>query len=357
MRIAVANPTAGGLSGGYRKYLRRLMPLLAGDRRVGALRIFVPEGAAAVLETGLDVRAWNPADGMRELAGAVAAFGADVVFVPTARYVRFGRTPVVTMVRNMEPLLVPFGGNTWAEGLRNVARAWDARRASRRASRVIAVSAHVRDFIVGRWGLPAERVGLVYHGVDPAPADAAQRRRSTRTLFTAGSIRPARGLEDVVRALPLLDQQLELVIAGDVNRGAEPYARRLHDLVGRLGLEERVRFAGLLSEQEMAAAFAGCAAFVMTSRAEACPNTALEAMSTGAITVSVDRSPMPEFFGDAALYYAAGDSAGLARQLRAALGEGFASARLSRAAAERSRLYAWTATADQTISELERALS
>ena len=34
MRIAVVNLTSGGLSGGYRKYLARLMPLLASDPRV-----------------------------------------------------------------------------------------------------------------------------------------------------------------------------------------------------------------------------------------------------------------------------------------------------------------------------------
>jgi glycosyltransferase involved in cell wall biosynthesis len=357
MRIAVANPTAGGLSGGYRKYLRRLMPLLAGDRRVSALRIFVPHGAASVLESGLDVRGWNPADGLRTLAGDVAAFGADVVFVPTARHMSFGQTPVVTMVRNMEPLLVPFGGNTWVEGLRNVARAWDAQRACRRATRIIAVSTHVRDFVVGRWGIPPERVGLVYHGVDPVPVGAAQPRGSNPILFTAGSIRPARGLEDIVRTLPLLDPDVRLVVAGDVNRGAEPYARRLHDMIGTLGLRDRVRFAGLLSDQQMTEAFVGCAAFVMTSRAEACPNTAIEAMSAGTVTVSVDHPPMPEFFGNAALYYSAGDPAGLARQLRVALDDDSARARLGRAAAERARCYTWSTTSDRTIRELERVLS
>src|SRR5262249_59993443 len=88
---------------------------------------------------------------------------------PTARFLDCGR-PCVVMVRNMEPLERPFGGNTLRAGLRNLARAWTARRACRRATRVIAVSRHVADFLTSRWGLPPSKVGVVYHGVDPAPA-------------------------------------------------------------------------------------------------------------------------------------------------------------------------------------------
>ena len=161
MRIAVVNLTSGGLSGGYRKYLARLMPLLASDPRVHALSVFVPEGAAAGIERGIDVRTWPKHAGRRfpSLVRDVVAGAPDVVFVPTARHAEFGNIPVVTMVRNMEPLTVPFGGNTWAEGMKNVARAWEARRACRRAARVIAVSEHVRDFIVSRWQIDRDRVG------------------------------------------------------------------------------------------------------------------------------------------------------------------------------------------------------
>ena len=358
MRLAVVNLTGGGLSGGYRKYLRQLMPRLAADARVEALRIFVPPVAAVTLEPGLDVRRWAPGrGGLHALVRDVSAFGADVVFVPTARHMGFGRAPVVTMVRNMEPLLVPFGGNTWGEGLRNLARAWAARRASRRARRVIAVSAHVRGFLVERWRIPAERIGLVYHGVDPVLVPPAGRQGTRRTIFTAGSVRPARGLEDALRAMPLLPDDVHLLVAGAVNRGAARYARRLRDLARTLGVGARVTFAGELDDQAMTAAFRQCSAFVMTSRAEACPNTALEAMSAGTVTVSVDHPPMPEFFAEAALYYRAGDQEGLARQLQTALRNGTERTRLSRAAVERARLYTWDQTCEKTIQELERARS
>ena len=93
---------------------------------------------------------------------------------------------MVVMVRNMEPLEVPFAGNTWVEGLRNVARAWEARRACRHATRVIAVSDHVRRFIISKWHIDEDRIGTVYHGVDGGGPSA---RPDTRPI-SARCLRP-----------------------------------------------------------------------------------------------------------------------------------------------------------------------
>ena len=360
MRIAVANLTSGGLSGGYRKYLGQLMPLLAADPRVAALTIYLPAEAGVRLPQSLDVRTWGREDAgrrFRRLTSEVAALRPDVVFVPTARYANFGDLPVVTMVRNMEPLTVPFAGNSWAEGMKNLARAAEARRACCRARRVIAVSEHVRDFIVSRWGLDDDRVGTVYHGVMPQPVHANNSRPERRILFTAGSIRPARGLEDVVSALALLDEDVRLVISGGVDPGCEGYARRLRALAATRGIEARITWTGHLEPHDVQRSLATCSAFVMTSRAEACPNTALEAMSCGSPAVSVDRAPMPEFFRDAALYYPVGNAEVLARQLRRVITDHGERDRLSCLARRRAAAFSWEATRDGTLEQLERALA
>ena len=356
MRIAVVNLTSGGLSGGYRKYLRRLMPLLANDRRVNALSVFVPEEATAAVGQGIDVHTWARRDPVLRLSRNVLATKPDVVFIPTARHANFGKTPVVTMVRNMEPLTVPFDGNSWAEGMKNIARAWEAKRACRRATRVIAVSNHVREFIISRWQIDPDRVGTVFHGVDDSGTALGPRQERGTTLFTAGSIRPARGLEDVIRVMAMLDPDVRLTIAGGTDAGCAGYARGLRRLCDELGITSRVTFAGQLQEEEMIAAFRTCSAFLMTSRAEACPNTALEAMSCGCAVVSVDRAPMPEFFGEAALYYPVGGIQALAMQLRALLSSTADQDRLRLAARQRAAGFTWESTRDCTIRELELAL-
>ena len=136
------------------------------DPAVSQLTVFMPPGQERTLE--VPTLTWPSQDARQGFAGLRARLSAlqpDVVFIPTARWIDTG-TPVVVMVRNMEPLTCPFGGNPPLESARNLARRWAARRACKRATRVIAVSEHVRAWICAHWHLPADRVGLVYHGVD-----------------------------------------------------------------------------------------------------------------------------------------------------------------------------------------------
>jgi glycosyltransferase involved in cell wall biosynthesis len=363
VKIAIVNLTSGGLSGGYLKYLRALVPLLRQDARISQLDLFVPEGVA--LEGCGPLRTWPARDGLgahRALRGELDRLSPDVAFFPTARLIDCGPVPTVVMVRNMEPLTVPFGGNTWRESLRNIARARAARAACQRASRIIAVSDHVRSFVTERWQLPAERVALVYHGVD-APGSGAGVPSALegigRFVFTAGSIRPARGLDDLIRAAPALlhdDPQIRIAIAGKADPGSRPYETRMRRLAARLGVAGAIVWAGQLTPAEMAWAYERCAAFVVTSRAEACPNVALEALSHGAPIVSTLQEPMPEFFVDAAAYYRPEDAAGLAlRVVEIAATPADAANRRRETARARAAAFPWTRTADETIAQLRLA--
>jgi glycosyltransferase involved in cell wall biosynthesis len=360
MKIALVVLTRGGVSGGFRKYLQRLVPLLREQPDVSRVDVFVPPQMA-----GPGDRTWPVRDelwGYRELRRSIAALGPDVVFVPTARMLRVGSIPVVTMVRNMEPLEVPFEGNGPVEMLKNIGRSRAAKRAARRSDRVIAVSRHVRDFLVDRWRIPEARIGVVPHGIDagdvPAtPPPSVASLAEGPFLFTAGSIRPARGLEDVIDALARIPEQYKLVIAGNVDRGAEHYDHAIRELARERGVASRVIWIGQLDADAMAWCFRNAALFVMTSRAEACPNIVLEAMAAGAASISTDHPPMPEFFGDAATYYRARDAAHLAQRLSDALAAPEGLRRQQRECGTiRAAALTWEATAQATVSELRRAI-
>jgi glycosyltransferase involved in cell wall biosynthesis len=355
MNIVLIALTRGHVSGGFRKYLDRVVPLLRRDPAVETVELFTPP---QIVRSG--ERTWPRGDDLRgfpALRRAVSALEPDVVFIPTARVLNFGRTPVMTMVQNMEPLEVPFGGNALMEGLKNVARAATARAACRRAARIIAVSEHVRNFLVERWNIPRERIGMVYHGIDPADDDLALPAALAplaggRFVFTAGSIRPARGLEDAIRALSGVPSDVRLVIAGSVDRGAEHYGAKMRALAKEQGVESRVIWAGQLDARAMSWCYRSADAFIMTSRAEACPNIVLEAMAQGAASVSTTHPPMPEFFGDNAWYYRERDAGDLVRQLNDALAAPPAEGQRRRNAARaRAATFPWEATARATVAE------
>jgi glycosyltransferase involved in cell wall biosynthesis len=269
------------------------------------------------------------------------------------------------MVRNMEPLTTPFQGNVFSERVRNLGRRMAAKRACQAAARVIAVSECVRDFLHRKWRIASAKTSVVYHGVAGIPAEAHVRPLAvasdleSRFFFTAGSIRPARGLEDIVTALSFQggNSDYSLVIAGSTTPGSEFYKDSIVRLAAKLGVSDRIIWAGELDAAQMAWCFAHCAAFVMSSRVEACPNVVLEAMTYGCLCVSTDTAPMPEFFVGSAVYYPGGNAAILSQKIREALGAGDRIDTFKKLAVARSHDFTWQSTAKRTVDELEIALA
>lgn len=354
------NLTAGGLSGGSRKYVQELVPLMRASAQVDDLLMVVPPGFEQMPGIGAGAISWQAGEhwrGYPSLRERVRAWKPDVVFIPSARFLDCG-APVVCMVRNMEPMLPPTLRDGAAAFLKSRAGATLARRACQSSTRVIAVSNFVREFLVDQWRLEPSKVGVVYHGVNAVkearPHNSASVEGPEGTyLFTAGSLLRYRGLEDVVRALVHTDTAIKLVVAGT---GSVVYERHMRALAQKLGVSSRVVWLGHATEQQMSVAFARCMAFVMTSRVEACPNTALEAMASGAICISTHCAPMPEFFGDGALYYDAGDAETLARHINSASAMPVESSyALRNAMRERAREFSWERTLSSTLRELTQA--
>ena len=367
MHIVLANLTNGGLSGGSRKYLEVLAPMLARHPVVSRLDLFVPPQAVESLHkcTRLEWNSWLHNDvshGFRGLRREILKRRPDVVFIPSARWIDCGSAPVVGMVRNMEPLAVPFAGNPWLETLRTIARRWVAKRACRKADRIIAVSNFVRDYLVDTWKLPTEKIATVYHGIElPSGNDDAYPPQGLmdhnhKFLFTAGSVRPYRGLEDAVGAMPYIlkrHSDMSLVIGGETEPAMQPYRNRLQRQAEELGCAHRIHWVGKLTQAEMAWCFRQCEAFLMTSRVEACPNTVLEAMSQSCLSVSTTSPPMPEMYGDTAFLYRAGNSEELAAQVDAALSMDAADRYIRKSAARRRAAeFSWHRTMEETAQQL-----
>ncbi|MEO7360385.1 MAG: glycosyltransferase [Gemmatimonadaceae bacterium] len=367
------NLTGGGLSGGYRKYLQRLVPLLRVHPDISELLVVAPPDYVS-LAGGEDIWTWEKGEQLRgypALRKRVRAWKPDVVFVPTARYIDCG-VPCVSMVRNMEPMLPPTfrdGLVLWAKGrMRGVL----ARRAASNSTRVIAVSRFVRDHLVDHWGIDARRIGIVYHGVDKGVDNGVdngvdkgvaetnlhptlRQFDDTRFLFSAGSLLPYRGLEDAIRALARIDSRtLQLVVAGE---GLNAYADQMHTLADECGVADRIVWLGHVNQTQMTWAFTKCLAFLMTSRVEACPNTALEAMANSALCISTTCPPMPEFFAGSALYHEAGDATTLAQHIDAVAAMAPETIHAMRHAAfERASGFTWGKTVNETVVQLQTAL-
>lgn len=377
MRLAIVNLTGGGFSGGYTKYLKNMLPRLAEHHDVDALLCVSPEGN--------DVSAWfaKPPDADystsnhltlrhlahipdKKLAECLKGFSPDVIFMPVERYIKFAKVPVVNMVRNMEPFVPNMKGDSLQEMSRKFIQRKLACNSVRRADHTIAVSNFVKDYLTATLCVPENKVSQVYHGITPQPNGSFRRPASVPVgwdgefLFTCGSVRPARGLEDALEALSELkarDLDMRLVIAGEAAPGMRKYREGLERFLASRGLADSVCWAGNLNDEEMRWCYDRCRSFIMTSRVEACPNIALEAMSSGAVSIAANNPPLPEFFSDCAAYYEAGNGRSLAEAIidRTALDRGKRSS-LSERARERSAMFSWDLTAEQTVTVLAQVL-
>jgi len=371
MRLAIVNLTRTGISGGAHKYLREMLPRLARHPVVSDLEVFihpkfldqichlVPQSRCRPCEDSLR--------GQRRLRKALIRLAPDLIFFPHLRGIDSDGTPSIFMIHNMEPLALPAGGNTHRETLKNLARKYAAKSACRRASRILAVSQFVKDFLVNTWHISPGKIGVVYHGSDdlltnyiPMRPKAIPSDWEEGFLFTAGSIRPSRGLEDIIKALPELaaaGNALPLVIAGTADASSYPYERRLKRLIEKLGVQDRVIWTGHLATEEMLWCYSQASLFIMTSRVEACPNIALEAMSSGSGCIAADNKPLPEFFRDAALYYRPGDSNSLAEAITFFQNSSLRfQGEMRGRARTRAADFTWDKTAEETVKQLQLTL-
>ena len=162
----------------------------------------------------------------------------------------------------------------------------------RRAKRVIVPSKYLAD-LVEAWGVPQERISIIYNGValEPVLASKEEARRhigvSGNIILTAGRLVPWKGFRMLIKLMPQLlqvNQFFRLVIVGD-----GPDMAMLRSVVRNLGLERKVYLVGRRTSAEMARYLAAADMFVLNTGYEGFSHQVLEAMSAGVpvITTSV----------------------------------------------------------------------
>src|SRR5581483_8223509 len=113
---------------------------------------------------------------------------------------------------------------------------------SRRAARVIAITAALRRFCVDVVGLPAAKVEVVHYGLDDLPPPWGRNPelglpREARLLLGVLRLVPQKGVDVLARALPSIRRRHPDAVAVVLGEGPERAALRADGLVlpGRVG--------------------------------------------------------------------------------------------------------------------------
>ncbi len=163
------------------------------------------------------------------------------------------------------------------------------------ASAVQAISTYL-----GRWATRmgfAGEVAIIPNGVDLSHfIDASHPSFITAgqiNLVTASRLVYKNALDEVIRALVLLPQNVQFVIYGDGPDEAE-----LRTLSEELGVSDRVLFKGYISHAELPRAFSTAHIFARPSRSEGMGNAFIEAMALGLPVVATQVGGIADFLFD-----------------------------------------------------------
>ncbi|AET70710.1 glycosyltransferase [Desulfosporosinus orientis DSM 765] len=217
-----------------------------------------------------------------QISRGVDVIHAHVAHPDGAAALRFGRKyhiPVVVTIHGQDFAYTLQRSKTCAESVKMTLKD---------AAGVILVSEKLKNrYGLETWADRLEKYRIIYNGVDfpkvvqpsnPSVKDAGA-KPSRRRLLSVGFLRPDKGHEIVLKALPALIREfpdLEYRVVGDGSERA-----KLEGLCRELGLEYHVVFLGSLPHPEAMQEMAECEIFVLPSWNEAFGVVYLEAMAHG----------------------------------------------------------------------------
>jgi glycosyltransferase involved in cell wall biosynthesis len=127
-------------------------------------------------------------------------------------------------------------------------------------------------------------------------------------------------------------------------------------MVLKLGLQDRVRVLGFVSDQQLATLYAHALLLAMPSLYEGFGLPLLEATSRGVPVLTSDIASMPEVAGDAGVLVSPLDVDSIARGLAQMLGEPKFRAELAGRAVASAQRFSWDRSARRTMEVFDEAI-
>lgn len=228
----------------------------------------------------------------------------------------------------------------------------------RRANRMIAVSQYTADDLMRRAGVPASKIDVVYHGLDPAFTAPSGRTGFAATevpyVLAVGGVSPRKNTRRLIEAFVHWRgrgghrTQYQLRITGaSLDRN---YAG------AGAGLPDGVSLLGYVDKAELPRLYAGASAFLYPGIYEGFGLPIIEAMACGAPVITSTTGATPEIAGGAAIlvdpFSVESIESGIEQVTRPE-----EAARLRALGHERARLFNWSDAADATIETYRKALN
>ncbi|MDR0729616.1 MAG: glycosyltransferase family 4 protein [Prevotellaceae bacterium] len=199
--------------------------------------------------------------------------------------------------------------------------------ACNRADLVIAISEQTRQDVTEFFGIDERKIRLVYQGCDPQfyhPATDVEKRNvcalyhlPAKYVLYVGTIEERKNLTTLVKALPLLPDDIHLVAVG---RGMA-YCTKVKEEIAELKLSHRVLFLHSVAFNHLPAIYQQAQVFCLPSLFEGFGIPVLEALNSRIPVITSNVSSLPEAGGPSELYVTPTDEAEIAAAIRRVLAD------------------------------------
>lgn len=215
--------------------------------------------------------------------------------------------PIIITIHDLIPLIVD---RTMPKSLHRRYYYLLNRLACRRAAKIIAPSQSTKNDIVRIFNTPKEKIEVAYCVQDKIFRKVSEKQVKEvkekfaikdKYVFALGNQKPNKGIEYLVDAFNKLVSERsfkhELILTGSPSDKFKDVASR----IAKYGLQDRIRFIGNVTDEELVALYNGASMFVFPSIYEGFGLPPLEAMACEVPVIASNRSSVPEVVGDAAL--------------------------------------------------------
>jgi glycosyltransferase involved in cell wall biosynthesis len=167
---------------------------------------------------------------------------------------------------------------------------------------LVCISDFCRKDVEKHCQLNGQKIFTIHNGVNHIPKGAlssAAYKPIRPFLLCIGFANPKKNFHSII---PLLtDEKLELIIIGKIQDNS--YQQKTMDVATQWGVQDRVRFTGLVTDEEKGWYLENCYAFLQPSLAEGFGFPVVEAMQLGKPLFLSTYTSLPEVGGSEAFYF------------------------------------------------------
>ncbi len=357
MRIAIDARELLGKPTGVGRYIAGLLEAWRTLPAAGAHEFVLCAPAALPRETNYEWRiapgsgTWWEQTALPRLAREAEA---DVLFAPAYTSPLLLSVPCVLTIHDVSFAAHP----EWfprREGLRRRVFTWLS---ARKAARVLTISEFSKREIAQHLGVEADRISVVYIGIDATattPAPGSSSGSSQQSVLHVGSLFARRHIPELISGFAALARRREdvrLDIVGD-NR-TTPHVD-VERLAADTGFGSRISIRSFVADAELRMLYQSARAFVFLSSYEGAGLTPLEALAAGVPIVVLDTPVAREMYADAAVYVSRPEPSLIAGALERVLTDEGERERILTASRTVLARYSWSTCATHVLDALVSA--